>query len=571
MAGIMEEQKTSDKRHLAVTPEELPRYRRLRLNLILIPFVSGLVPLIIMAFFNYYQDSNAFKSENRYTISHRLSNTKRSMQFALEERRAVLSLIARGRSLEELSNEDRLMSILRDLKESFGDFIDLGLIDFDGNLDFYAGPYELKNINYKDQPWFHEVSLRGSYMSDVFMGYRKFPHFVIAMTRELPNGRFYVLRATIDTRLLDKQMYSLETAEDADIFIINRDRVLQTASAFYGNVLEEIDINIPPQLLDREIILERDLPNVGITTVGFASIPDSPFILVSMLRHRTAFIQWLDQRSNVIWFLLLSTFGILVIASYRSKSVINHLRESDTRRAKILHNIEYTNKMATLGRLASGVAHEINNPLAIINEKAGLINDIMSHGVDYPDKDRIVTLSDSIVSSVDRCSRVTHRLLGFGRRMDIQKEQIDLKQLIENVLEFQRSEASHRNIHINIDSDPQLPVINSDRGKLQQVFLNLINNAYAAVDDDGKIDIELKKLNGSEIFVAIKDNGTGITKKDMAQIFEPFFSTKGEVGTGLGLSITKDIIEKLGGIIEVESNVGVGTKFMVNLPVTKVD
>ena len=567
----MEELEKESKQNLPPPQEDLPRYRRLRLNLILVPFLAGMVPLMIMAFINYYQDSNAFNSENRFTVSHLLSNTKRSMQFAIEERRAVLSLLARGRSLEDLSSETRLMSILRDLKESFGDFVDLGLIDFDGNQAFYAGPYELKGINYSDQSWFHEVSLRGNYVSDVFMGYRKFPHFVIAITRELPNGKFYVLRATIDTRLLDRQMYSLEMAEQADVFILNRDGVLQTASAFYGGVLDSIDITIPPQILDREIILEKNVPGQGEMTMGFANISESPFILVATLRHRTAFVHWLYQRSNVIWFLITSIIGILIIAAFRSKHIISHLRESDTRRAKILHNIEYTNKMATLGRLASGVAHEINNPMAIINEKAGLIKDIMTHGSDCAQKNRIMELSDAIVASVERCSRVTHRLLGFGRRMDVHKEQIELRQLINDVLEFQHSEASHRNIKININAEPGVPTINSDRGQLQQVFLNLINNAYAAVGKDGQIEIDIRQLNSNEIVVSLKDNGHGIDKRELKMIFEPFFSTKGEAGTGLGLSITKDIVEKLGGIIEVTSEVGKGTTFMVNLPIAKVD
>lgn len=168
-------------------------------------------------------------------------------------------------------------------------------------------------------------------------------------------------------------------------------------------------------------------------TMGFATIPESPFVLVAMLKHHTVFVHWLYQRSNVIWFLLTCIIGILIIAAIRVRHIVSHLRESDTRRAKVLHNIKYTNKMATLGRLASGVTHEINNPMAIINEKAGLIKDILSHGDDHAHKDRIIELSNSIASAVERCSRVTHRLLGFGRRMDMHKEQIDLKLLINDV------------------------------------------------------------------------------------------------------------------------------------------
>lgn len=549
----------------------LPRYRRLRWNLIVIPSLAALVPLIIMAAINYRQDAVAYKSESSYAVSRLLSNTRRSLQFALEERRAVLTLIAKNRSLEDLSNDARLMAILRDLKESFGDFVDLGLIDGAGVQSFYAGPYALKGANYKDQPWFHEVSLRGVYVSDVFLGLRKFPHFVIAIAREMKDGEYYVLRATIDTELLSRQIYALELIERADMFIINKDGILQTRSAFHGEVLDSVALSIPPHILDREIIEEKDLPGGERMTMGFAAIAGSPFVLVALSIREASFTHWLYQRSDVILFLIASVVVILVVVSFRSRHVISRLQESDSRRAKMLHNLEYTNKMATLGRLAAGVAHEVNNPLAIINEKAGLIKDIATHEGDFPKKDKIISLVDSITSSVDRCSRVTRRLLGFGRRMETRKEQIDVKSLIDDVLDFQRTEAAHRNIRINVQSAPGVSPIQSDRGQLQQVFLNIISNAYAAVEDGGTIDVAISQLNSNEIAVTITDDGVGIEQKDLQNIFEPFFSTKGEAGTGLGLSITKDIVEKLGGIIEVKSEIGKGTIFTVNMPVEKVD
>jgi len=509
-------------------PSGLPRYHRLRLNLIIVPLLAALVPLMIMAIINYYQDYNAYKTENHYTISHLLSNSKRSLQFAIEERRAVLSLIARGKTLKNLSNDAKLMAILRDLKESFGDFVDLGLIDYEGNQSFYVA-------------------------------------------RELEDGKFYILRATIDTKLLNRQIYSLESDEQIDIFILNKTGVLQTASTFYGNVLDTTNLQIPQRIFSREIIEERTQPGKGNMTMGFADINDSPFILVALLQHRGAFLRWLSLRSDVVWFLLASMIGILVTVSLRSKYIVNRLQESDARRAKILHNIEYTNKMATLGRLSASVAHEINNPLAIINEKAGLINDIASYEPEFPKKDKIIALVDSITSSVERCSRVTHRLLGFGRRMEFRKEQIDMESLINDVLDFQKSEAAHRNIRVNVNTEANLQTIQSDKGQLQQVFLNLINNAYNALDKDGKIDINIRHPNSNEIEVTITDNGVGIAKKDLIHIFEPFFSTKGESGTGLGLSITKDIVEKLGGVISVTSEEGRGTCFIVNLPIERVE
>jgi two-component system NtrC family sensor kinase len=560
-----------DNSHQPVSPRgDLPRYKRLHRNLIIVPFLAALIPLAIMAVINYRQDTAAYRSETGYMISRLLSNTKRSLQFAIEERRAVLSLIARGRSREELSSETRLMSILRDLRESFGDFVDIGLIDSNGDLAFYAGPYQLAGVNYSSQPWFHEVALRGTYVSDVFMGHRHLPHFVVAVTREVGDNDFYLLRATIDTELLMRQIYSLDLDENTDAFVVNEGGVLQTTSAFYGEVLDTLDFDIPPHIRKRLIITEREQTSNDMMNMGFAYVEETPFILVAASRLQPEFSHWFYSRSNVIWVLLLSVIGILLIAAIRSRHIIQHLRDSDARRARLLHNVEYTNKMATLGRLAAGVAHEINNPLAIINEKAGLLQDITGGNPDFPNREKILGILDSITTSVDRCSRVTRRLLGFGRRMEASKELIDLGRLIEDVLEFQRTEASHRSIQIDVQVDSEVPSIESDRGQLQQVFLNLISNAYAAVPDGGNIDIAISQLNTNEVAVSVSDNGSGISTEDLRSIFEPFFSTKGESGSGLGLSITRDIVEKLGGLIEVSSKVGEGTKFTVNLPVNKV-
>jgi signal transduction histidine kinase len=200
-----------------------------------------------------------------------------------------------------------------------------------------------------------------------------------------------------------------------------------------------------------------------------------------------------------------------------------------------------------------------------------LIKDIADHESNFPQQGKIIALTEAITSSVDRCSRVTRRLLGFGRRMETRKEQIDVRSLIDDVLDFQRTEAAHRNIQIEVQADPELALIQSDRGQLQQVFLNLISNAYAAVEDGGNITIRITQPNSNEITVMISDDGVGIAEKDLHNIFEPFFSTKGEAGTGLGLSITRDLVEKLGGLIEVHSEVGKGTTFIVNMPVEKVD
>lgn len=553
----------------ALPPElagtQFPHYRRLRRNVILSTVLVALIPLVILTIINYLQDKEAYRVESRYGVTQILSNTKRTLESVVEERRSALALVISEQSFYELNSDSALASTLRNLKNSFGGFIDLGLIDSKGNQSYYTGPYDLKNRSYTDQSWFHEVVLRGSYVSDVFMGYRNFPHFVIAFKHEHDVADFYIMRATLDMELLNQQVYSLSLDRYTDAFIVNKDSILQTASVFFGPVLRKAPIEIPPLPEDREVVEEyRDRGNWVVA--GYSRIKGSPFTLVVIKRLEGYFSHWLAHRSQILWFLAVSTALILVVIAYGANHMTRRLREADLRRAKEFHNMEYTNKMATIGRMAASVAHEINNPMAIINEKAGLLQDLVGLSPEFAPKEKVLGLVDSIVKSVERCSKVTHRLLGFAKRMEIRRESISVRELIEEVIGFQQTEARHRNIDIVYNVPDNLPSIISDRGNLQQVFLNLINNAFAAVDSNGKVEISVTRPDQSSIAISVRDNGAGIPAEDLQHIFEPFFSTKKEFGTGLGLSITRDIVARLGGKIDIASEVGKGTCFTVTLP-----
>ncbi len=212
------------------------------------------------------------------------------------------------------------------------------------------------------------------------------------------------------------------------------------------------------------------------------------------------------------------------------------------------------------------MAHEINNPLAIINEKAGLMKDLIELTPEFENRDKYLGLTNSIQKSVERCKTITHRLLGFARRMEVQFEILNVNDVVKEVQGFLEKEYVYRGIDIRMELDENLPQISSDLGQLQQVFLNILSNAIAAVADNGNIIIRTWDQDPETIGVSIQDNGTGMSEKTIKHIFEPFFTTKKGYGTGLGLAITYGIIQKLGGKIKVESKLGEGTIFYVYLP-----
>ena len=156
-------------------------------------------------------------------------------------------------------------------------------------------------------------------------------------------------------------------------------------------------------------------------------------------------------------------------------------------------------------------------------------------------------------------------MLGFARRMDVSIEDLDVGEIIKETAGFLSNEAMHRKVDVRLEIDPDLPRINSDRSQLQQVFLNLFNNALAAVADGGRI-VAMAREVGDNVEITVRDNGCGMTDETLKHIFEPFFTTKKGKGTGLGLSITYGIIKRLGGDIAVESQQGVGTTLTITLP-----
>ena len=549
--------------HYAEGPE---RYNLLRKNFVFIVCATAIIPLLLMAAINYYQYQSVLKEEIVKPLRRLITSTKHTLELFLSERESTLRLLIRERTFEELSNQTRLNFIFQSLKAEFPEFVDLGLIDASGLQRSYSGPYELKGRNYSDQDWFQEVQLRGVYVSNVFLGYRKFPHFVIAIKRDTAEGNFYVLRATIDTEKFNQLISTITLRRGSDIFLMDREGVLQTPSRHHGNVLEKVSLPVPP--MSQEAVITSTEDKHGEHLLGYAYLRGGNFILVLLKEPGEVMAGWFALKSELLLVLVVSVTVILIVSLRATGLMVDRIREADQKRESMHAEMEHTGKLASLGRLAAGVAHEINNPLAIINEKAGLMKDLVDFSQEYQDREKLMSQVDSILRSVNRCREITHRLLGFAKRMDVKVETIHLNELLQEVFGFLEKEAFHRNIKVSFNLASDLAPIAHDRGQLQQVFLNIINNAFEAVEDGGNISIatrENEKDQGT-VEVAIADDGRGIHPDDLKHIFDPFYSKGKEQGTGLGLSISYGIIAKCGGDIRVESKVGKGSTFTVVLP-----
>lgn len=542
------------------------RYKILKRNLVAIMLTVTFTPLLIMAFINYIEFKKTMSKEIISPMHAIVAKAKHSMELFLAERLAILNFVSKAYSYEELSRPEKLIEVFSTMKSELRGFVDIGVIDHHGIQINYVGPYDLMRKDYSQQSWFQEVIIKGSYVSDVFMGYRKFPHMVIAVENSLKSGTSWILRATIDTDLLNSILQSMSLDQEGDAFLINKDGVLQTPSKYYGSVLNKIPFKIPPISYQPTVTeIEDNSGNVFFMTYVYLAHPN--LILILSKPYHGVLRAWTALKSEILALFIGGTFLIIFVVIKVTDIFVTKLKESDEKREAAFRELQHHHKLSSLGRLAAGVAHEINNPLAIINEKAGLILDLLPNLPKHQYNNKLETLTKEIVKSVKRCKNITHRLLGFAKRIDVQLEKIDINDLIKEVLTFIEKEALYKNIDLQLDLDESVPTIISDRGQLQQVFLNILNNAFDAISEGGIVEIKSEHKDHNFIAVSIKDNGHGMDEETIKHIFEPFFTTKKIYGTGLGMPITYGIIKKLGGDIQVKSEVGKGTIFTVYIPI----
>jgi two-component system NtrC family sensor kinase len=441
----------------------------------------------------------------------------------------------------------------------------MGYFDSSGVQVSYAGPYpSLEKRNYSREGWF--VSLlqkeEGYVITDIYLGFRQKPHFTIAVSKR-KNGRFAILRATLDPAKIYEYIRSLEGAGEVITSIVNREGFYQIVTSHMGTLLKSSAI-VPP-----------DDPKMGVEEVAikgeditfaysWLKCADWALIVQKAYENRPYFFSGMKWRiAGVSAALVIITMAIIVL---RSRKLVEIQIESDKTRAQL----EHASKLASVGELAAGIAHEINNPLAAINEEAGLIKDLTGHEFGRNVScEEIRPHLDSIQESVFRCRDITRKLMGFVRKSDISLKSLDINSLLDDVLDgLLIRELRASNIEVVKHYSYELPRINTDGNQLQQVVLNIINNSIDAVGDrPGTITVTSFR-DEKYINIAIADTGKGISAEVLGKIFMPFFTTK-EVGkgTGLGLSVSYGIIKNLGGKIEVESAPGEGSIFTIKLPI----
>jgi hypothetical protein len=234
-----------------------------------------------------------------------------------------------------------------------------------------------------------------------------------------------------------------------------------------------------------------------------------------------------------------------------------------TERSDLERRLVQADKLSSIGLLAAGVAHEVNTPLAVISTYAQMLTKQLS------EDDSKAKLLDKIAKQTFRASEIVNSLLNFSRTSQTEFGEVDLNRTIEDTIALVRHQLDKAQVHVRTELAPELPPVKGNGGKLQQVFLNLVLNARDAMERGGTLTVRTVS-DHKTVRVEVADTGQGIPPENLTRIYDPFFTTKAaRKGTGLGLSVSYGIVQEHGGSIEVTSQVGEGTVFHLEFPLSR--
>jgi two-component system NtrC family sensor kinase len=552
--------------------EEIHRYYvRFRSKVTVIIFFVALVPLVLLGGTIYYHYSTTVKDKIRNELTSIAENRKNTLDLFLNDRTNCLRLLAYGHSYEHLQDRENLNNTFQLLKMVDTAFQDLGVIDDQGNQIAYTGPYPLEGKQYASAEWFQSVMSKDVYVSDVFLGFRDVPHFIIAVKR-VQNGKAWILRTTIDINMINRFMrIAILGKSGGDAYILNREGVYQICGVEQDRILTQSDFRIP-SVFDGIRETEREIGGRPLLWAK-AWLKNNSWLMVIEQDLKDELGPMIHVQNTVLLIFIISILLIIISTVFITTHVFRGLERIAREKSDLHERLIRSDRLAAIGKLASGIAHEINNPLAVIAEKAGWMGDLLTEedvkaSANY---DELYKSTEDIKKQIFRGKRVISRLMGFARNVDVLHEEMNINSVLDETCGFLEKGAGFRNIVINKKFQTGLPAIVSDAGQLQQVFINIVNNAIDAIDKNGEITLTTEPQNGG-VGVLISDTGPGMPDEIRKRIFDPFFTTKpvGK-GTGLGLANSYGIIKQLGGKITVKSKVGVGTTFHIVLPPSSSD
>ena len=555
-------------------------YRSLMRNVVLTVLLTAMTPTVVVSIFILDEFRTSYQKKVYDHLDLLTRKHKRSIDMFLEEKLMDIRMLANANRFEALSDGPTLNQRFIEMQRAFDrSFVDLGVVDHEGRQIAYAGPHGLTGVSYSDTEWFKQAISSPYFISDVFKGLRGAPHFIVTVRHD-HNGKPWILRATIDFGEFNDLVEYLRIGETGFAFILNKAGKFQTNPVANVRPHEIIALIKDVNLMERPQLISRKKAHDGQEVLyAITQLKKGDWIMVLQQDAQDAFADLRNTQNIAILIILIGSLGIIATSLIVSQRLIRRIsladqekEMADKEKDMMSQQVIDSGRLASIGELAAGIAHEINNPVAIMIEEAGWIQDLMEEE-EFKESDNLTELHRAlkqINTQGKRCKEITHKLLSFARKTDSRIIEISINDLLKEIVYLSSQRAKYSNIEIHTQLENGLPTIAASETEMQQVFMNLVNNALDAMEKSGgRITLTSKRM-GDDVEVAVADNGPGIADANLTRIFDPFYTTKpvGK-GTGLGLSICYGIIKKIGGDIEAHSAKGQGTTFKIRIPVSK--
>jgi two-component system, NtrC family, sensor kinase len=547
-------------------------YQSLTRNMVLTIILVSVMPLLVIAGITRHFFQVSYREKARNYLQAVVSGERQMIEGFFHERLAALRVVVNAAGVRQLTDIGFLSQTLNSFQREYGSSIkDLAVIDARGVQVAYAGPLSEQGADFSQATWFIRAIQQENCVSDVFRDSQGAPHVIITV-RHKQGEKNWLVKAGLDLAAFNSVVSRVHIGKTGIAFIMNKDGQVQTGglSGFVPSHEPYLSFLKSETAHPEEVtILEKPDSSGAEFVYVMTRLQDGNWVLAFRQDADEAFHDLYAARRLAVAAFLMGVVGIVAVALLLSRRTVRRIAQADQEKSSMNDQLIEAGKLASLGELAAGIAHEINNPVAVMVEEAGWMRDLVEdEDLSQPENlEEFRRCLSKIQTQGRRCKDITHKLLSFARKTDHAVKTVQLNELVQEVVGLSEQRALHNNVRMRTFLQEDLPIVNVSPSEVQQVLLNMLNNSFDALDTKGgSVEITSKTIAGY-VVVEIADTGPGIPDEVLPRIFDPFFTTKpvGK-GTGLGLSICYGIIKKMGGQINVTSAVNEGTTFHILFP-----
>lgn len=545
-------------------------FRQLRYRLTIGFLLAFALPYGALAVFFHFQFNHVLNETGKLHLVSLSESQRNTVDLFLQERVINLFSLFHHPRFNVTPDKQEMAELLDNLQQSNSTFVDLGFLDAEGIQIRYAGPHEqLLNKNYSSESWFTTImnSEREFHMTDIYLGFRNKPHFTIAVKQIIGNQPF-IIRSTLEPDQFYEFLQTINHAQGVESMLINSKGIYQVVGPKTGKPFQESGY-LPD---GSEASGIREIHENGDTIlIAHSWLKQTNWGLLVRQPLGIAYAEMHSTRRLINLILIVVMIFFAIVIWFTTRRLVYYAQDASEKKDEMRLQLVHATKLASIGEMSAGIAHEINNPLAIITATSGVIRDYLNPRFSLSwSRNDLITELDTINAAILRIKSITSKLLEFGRKSAPGLVKSNINTIMDNVINgLVERELNVVDVQLIRNYDARLPEVPVDPDQIRQVFLNLINNAGDAIDGPGTITITTSCDKGM-VSVNITDTGRGMSIEQLKQIFNPFYTTKGVgKGTGLGLGISLNIVESMGGTIDVQSMEGKGSSFVVSIPVDR--